>query len=92
DYITRCDFNDDAKPYCDWVQPVGSDDGDWDRSKGSVLTKPSEDHPAPWDMANRTGRVVPKVGRRAGMDKSFLAFSRGPGMGGSRETQYVATL
>ncbi|XP_060710565.1 zonadhesin-like [Hemiscyllium ocellatum] len=57
DYITRCDFNDDAKPYCDWVQP-SSDDGDWDHSKGSALTKPSEDHLAPWDVDNRTGYYI----------------------------------
>uniref|UniRef100_UPI00398EA458 zonadhesin-like n=1 Tax=Pristiophorus japonicus TaxID=55135 RepID=UPI00398EA458 len=49
DYVTRCDFNDDADPFCKWVQPVGNDDGDWSRVKGSAQTKPPADQPAPWD-------------------------------------------
>eukprot|EP00061_Rhincodon_typus_P011758 g37017.t1 len=58
DYIMRCDFNEDSKPYCDWVQPTAGDDGDWDRTKGSAVDKPSEDHPAPWDAGNRSGYYI----------------------------------
>ncbi|XP_067879874.1 zonadhesin-like [Heterodontus francisci] len=58
DYIVRCDFNDDAVPYCDWVQPTGTDNGDWSRTKGSDQIKPSTDHPAPWEKQNRKGYYI----------------------------------
>ncbi|XP_067828047.1 zonadhesin-like [Heptranchias perlo] len=62
DYLTRCDFNDDARPYCDWVQSVTTDDGDWRRTSGTTHTVPSTDHPAPWENGSETGRIVKDVG------------------------------
>ncbi|XP_072113007.1 IgGFc-binding protein-like [Mobula birostris] len=48
DYITRCDFNNNAKPFCDWIQPCESDDGSWIRSKHATPTLgtgPEKDYP-----------------------------------------------
>uniref|UniRef100_H2PLQ1 Zonadhesin n=1 Tax=Pongo abelii TaxID=9601 RepID=H2PLQ1_PONAB len=35
--LTQCDFEDDAKPLCDWSQ-VSADDGDWVRASGPSPT------------------------------------------------------
>uniref|UniRef100_A0A2K6RM01 Zonadhesin n=1 Tax=Rhinopithecus roxellana TaxID=61622 RepID=A0A2K6RM01_RHIRO len=35
--LTQCDFEDDAKPLCDWSQ-VSADDGDWVRASGPFPT------------------------------------------------------
>ncbi|KAM4820738.1 zonadhesin [Thomomys bottae] len=35
--ITKCDFEDDSKPLCDWSQ-VSADDGDWIRASGPSPT------------------------------------------------------
>ncbi|XP_048201531.1 zonadhesin [Perognathus longimembris pacificus] len=35
--ITKCDFEDDSKPLCDWSQ-VSADDGDWIRTSGPSPT------------------------------------------------------
>lgn len=48
DYITKCDFNNNLKPFCDWVQPCEGDRGDWIRSKHATPTPgtgPDNDHP-----------------------------------------------
>ena len=37
DVLTQCDFEDDAKPLCDWSQ-VSADDGDWVRASGPSPT------------------------------------------------------
>ncbi|XP_072349289.1 uncharacterized protein [Scyliorhinus torazame] len=51
DYITRCDFNENLRPYCHWAQSCQSDEGEWIRTNGETPTKrtgPSRDSPAPW--------------------------------------------
>ncbi|XP_067851819.1 IgGFc-binding protein-like [Heptranchias perlo] len=48
DYITRCDFNNNSKPFCDWVQPCEGDNGNWIRTKHdtpTLGTGPDKDYP-----------------------------------------------
>ncbi|XP_064418250.1 zonadhesin-like [Latimeria chalumnae] len=48
DYITRCDFNNNSRPFCDWVQPCEGDQSDWIRSKHATPTPgtgPDGDYP-----------------------------------------------
>ncbi|XP_078389852.1 IgGFc-binding protein-like [Cetorhinus maximus] len=44
--LTACDFNNNAKPFCDWVQDT-ADDGNWSRISGKnpIGTEPMEDYP-----------------------------------------------
>nr|XP_020137270.1 zonadhesin isoform X3 [Microcebus murinus] len=35
--LSRCDFEDESKPFCDWTQ-VSADDGDWIRASGPSKT------------------------------------------------------
>ncbi|XP_078063993.1 MAM and LDL-receptor class A domain-containing protein 1-like, partial [Mustelus asterias] len=80
-YLTRCDFNNNTDPFCGWIQPSSSDNGDWSRTRGSTLTRPLEDQPPPWDKEHKGGkegsgeqgrgsgyflRLQPHVGRRVG--------------------------
>ncbi|XP_043926711.1 IgGFc-binding protein-like [Protopterus annectens] len=37
-YLTKCDFNNNYQPFCDWVQPCDGDDGDWIRTKHATPT------------------------------------------------------
>uniref|UniRef100_UPI00398EC30B zonadhesin, like n=1 Tax=Pristiophorus japonicus TaxID=55135 RepID=UPI00398EC30B len=45
--LAACDFNDNAKPFCDWTQATG-DNGDWRRTSGKTPTEgtgPPGDYP-----------------------------------------------
>ncbi|XP_029473208.1 IgGFc-binding protein-like [Rhinatrema bivittatum] len=49
DYITKCDFNNNSEPFCDWEQVCAGDQGDWIRTKHgtpTLGTGPGEDYPA----------------------------------------------
>lgn len=49
DYIIYCNFNDNARPFCNWEQSYGElDQGDWIRAKGTtptLVTGPLGDYP-----------------------------------------------
>lgn len=49
DYISYCNFNDNARPLCDWKQSYGElDQADWIRAKGNtptLATGPNGDYP-----------------------------------------------
>ncbi|XP_043539579.1 MAM and LDL-receptor class A domain-containing protein 1-like [Chiloscyllium plagiosum] len=61
DYITRCDFNDNLRPYCQWTQECDTDSGEWIRTNGETPTQhtgPSADQPAPWGDGVTHGHYV----------------------------------
>ncbi|XP_066477682.1 IgGFc-binding protein-like [Tiliqua scincoides] len=48
DYLTRCDFNNNSQPFCDWTQICGSSQGTWIRTKHATPTPetgPEGDYP-----------------------------------------------
>ncbi|XP_059507175.1 IgGFc-binding protein-like [Stegostoma tigrinum] len=48
DYITRCDFNNNSRPFCDWIQTCEGDSGNWIRNKHATPTLgtgPNGDYP-----------------------------------------------
>ncbi|CAM5164066.1 unnamed protein product [Natator depressus] len=48
DYITRCDFNNNSRPFCDWTQPCTVNQGAWIRTKHATPTSgtgPDGDYP-----------------------------------------------
>ncbi|XP_043558906.1 zonadhesin-like [Chiloscyllium plagiosum] len=48
DYITRCDFNNNSRPFCDWIQTCKGDSGNWIRNKHATPTLgtgPNGDYP-----------------------------------------------
>ncbi|GCC19863.1 hypothetical protein chiPu_0018585 [Chiloscyllium punctatum] len=60
-YITRCDFNDNLRPYCQWTQECDTDSGEWIRTNGETPTQgtgPSADQPAPWGDGVTHGHYV----------------------------------
>ncbi|TFK04916.1 AFG3-like protein 1 [Platysternon megacephalum] len=47
-YITRCDFNNNSRPFCDWTQPCKVNQGAWIRTKHATPTSgtgPDGDYP-----------------------------------------------
>ncbi|XP_010571424.1 PREDICTED: zonadhesin-like, partial [Haliaeetus leucocephalus] len=47
-YLTRCDFNNNSRPFCDWTQPCNADQGMWIRTKHDTPTDgtgPAGDYP-----------------------------------------------
>ncbi|CAM9326592.1 unnamed protein product [Bubo scandiacus] len=47
-YLTRCDFNNNSRPFCDWTQPCNVNQGVWIRTKHDTPTDgtgPDGDYP-----------------------------------------------
>ncbi|XP_010075061.1 PREDICTED: zonadhesin-like, partial [Pterocles gutturalis] len=47
-YLTRCDFNNNSRPFCDWTQPCNANQGLWIRTKHDTPTDgtgPDGDYP-----------------------------------------------
>ncbi|KAF2978522.1 hypothetical protein EK904_011288 [Melospiza melodia maxima] len=47
-YLTRCDFNNNSRPFCDWTQPCNINQGMWIRTKHDTPTDgtgPDGDYP-----------------------------------------------
>ncbi|XP_064522311.1 IgGFc-binding protein-like isoform X3 [Pseudopipra pipra] len=47
-YLTRCDFNNNSRPFCDWTQPCSINQGVWIRTKHDTPTDgtgPDGDYP-----------------------------------------------
>ncbi|GAB0193587.1 IgGFc-binding protein [Grus japonensis] len=47
-YLTRCDFNNNSRPFCDWTQPCNANQGVWIRTKHDTPTDgtgPDGDYP-----------------------------------------------
>ncbi|XP_009873887.1 PREDICTED: zonadhesin-like, partial [Apaloderma vittatum] len=47
-YLTRCDFNNNSRPFCDWTQPCNVNNGVWIRTKYDTPTHgtgPNGDYP-----------------------------------------------
>ncbi|XP_050164389.1 IgGFc-binding protein-like [Myiozetetes cayanensis] len=47
-YLTRCDFNNNSRPFCDWTQPCNINQGVWIRTKHDTPTDgtgPDGDYP-----------------------------------------------
>ncbi|KAK2530935.1 IgGFc-binding protein-like [Columba livia] len=47
-YLTRCDFNNNSRPFCDWTQPCNVNQGLWIRTKHDTPTDgtgPDADYP-----------------------------------------------
>ncbi|XP_009576550.1 PREDICTED: zonadhesin-like, partial [Fulmarus glacialis] len=47
-YLTRCDFNNNSRPFCDWTQPFNANQGTWIRTKHDTPTDgtgPNGDYP-----------------------------------------------
>ncbi|OWK62257.1 Zonadhesin [Lonchura striata] len=47
-YLTRCDFNNNSRPFCDWTQPCNVNQGMWIRTKHDTPTEgtgPEGDYP-----------------------------------------------
>ncbi|XP_071422998.1 IgGFc-binding protein-like [Pithys albifrons albifrons] len=47
-YLTRCDFNNNSRPFCDWTQPCNVNQGVWIRTKHDTPTNgtgPGGDYP-----------------------------------------------
>ncbi|XP_009332378.1 PREDICTED: uncharacterized protein LOC103925393 [Pygoscelis adeliae] len=47
-YLTRCDFNNNSRPFCDWTQPCNVNQGIWIRTKHDTPTDgtgPGGDYP-----------------------------------------------
>ncbi|XP_041898315.1 zonadhesin-like [Corvus kubaryi] len=47
-YLTRCDFNNNSRPFCDWTQPCNVNQGLWIRTKHDTPTDgtgPDGDYP-----------------------------------------------
>ncbi|XP_009947782.1 PREDICTED: zonadhesin-like, partial [Leptosomus discolor] len=47
-YLTRCDFNNNSRPFCDWTQPFSVNQGMWIRTKHDTPTDgtgPDRDYP-----------------------------------------------
>lgn len=47
-YLTRCDFNNNSRPFCDWTQPCNVNQGVWIRTKHDTPTQgtgPEGDYP-----------------------------------------------
>ncbi|KYO25622.1 hypothetical protein Y1Q_0013780 [Alligator mississippiensis] len=52
-YITRCNFNNNSRPFCDWTQPCAVNQGVWIRTKHATPTEgtgPDGDYPNGKDL------------------------------------------